>query len=104
VTVGAGVLGRGTGPLYAEDPEAALAPGRYAYLEIHDSGPELGPMRGASEGYLFYATAGEPALGLDAADRLLRDCGGAVLARSAPWHGTSVLLVVPIAAAGASPR
>jgi hypothetical protein len=95
ITVGAGLLGCEPGPLYRSDALSCLPGGRYAYLEVHDTGPELAPHLHRRSQELF--KGGPDDMDLERADRLLRAHGGRVFAESAPWCGTSVLLVLPLA-------
>jgi PAS domain S-box-containing protein len=99
ITLGAGVLGSGDGPLFGGHFQPPLPDGHWAYLEIHDTGgfPSGAPWTPVTEPFLSTLHPAD-ALRFRAAQDQIRAQSGELRVESSPITGTSVMLLFPFAA------
>jgi hypothetical protein len=98
VTVATGILGLGRAPLAREEALAGLVSHHHVYLEVHGTGPALGPL---SSGHAEdpFAARGLGPLDSEKAAALLGALDGVLLVDPIATAGVSVLLMLPYAGA-----
>jgi signal transduction histidine kinase len=102
ITIATGAVNAGEDYLAEFEHFQALPPGRYAFLEVSDSGSGMSADTQARIFEPFFTTkfTGR-GLGLAAVQGIVRSHGGAIKLYSEPGHGTSFKLLFPATAARA---
>ena len=99
ITLGAGVLGSSSAPLFSGHFEPPLPDGHWAFLEVHDTGCFASGAVWSSVTEPFLSTRHpSDALRLHAAQDQIRAQSGELRVESSPIRGTSVMLLFPFAA------
>jgi CheY-like chemotaxis protein len=83
-----------------------LAPGDHARVVVRDNGHGIDPEVEAHLFEPFFTTRrheGGAGLGLATVHGIVKQCGGAIDVRSAPDHGTAVIVYLPLVAAAEPP-
>ncbi|MEE8580580.1 MAG: hypothetical protein V3T33_03230, partial [Myxococcota bacterium] len=98
ITLSTGVVGVGNGPLFSGDLAAELPHGHYVYLEVHDTGPSTNAVARLQISEPFLSAAfPRHAITHATALLLMHHHGGELRMESAPWSGTSVVMLFPFA-------
>jgi CheY-like chemotaxis protein len=87
--------------IHADDATSTLRPGQYAELSVIDTGSGMRPEVLARVMEPFFTTKERgrgTGLGLSMAHGFVKQCGGDLLIASKPGHGTTLRLMLPIAA------